>query len=77
VNALLKYGYAVLEGQVCIIAEAGLDPTIGFLHACRPGRQAVVYALAEDLSPVVASVLPGRVWPLNLLAVLSYNPGQI
>lgn len=54
VNALLNYGYAVLESQVCIaIAEVGLDPSIGYLHVCLPGRQALVYDLMEPYRPEV------------------------
>jgi len=44
-NAMLNYAYAVLESQVLIAAiSQGLDPTIGYLHVCRPGRVALVYA---------------------------------
>jgi CRISPR-associated protein Cas1 len=54
VNAMLNYAYAVLESQVrTTIAEAGLDPTIGYLHACQPGRQALVYDLMEPYRPHV------------------------
>lgn len=54
VNALLNYGYAVLESQVRIaIAEVGLDPTLGYLHVCQPGRQALVYDLMEPYRPQV------------------------
>jgi CRISPR-associated protein Cas1 len=54
VNAMLNYGYAVLESQVRIgIAEAGLDPSIGYLHVCQPGRQALVYDLMEPHRPEV------------------------
>jgi len=54
VNALLNYGYAVLESQVRIaIAEIGLDPTLGYLHVCQPGRQALVYDLMEPYRPQV------------------------
>ena len=54
VNAMLNYGYAVLESQVRIaIAEVGLDPTIGYLHVCQPGRQALVYDLMEPYRPQV------------------------
>jgi len=31
----------------------GLDPTIGYLHACRPDRRALVYDLMEPLRPQV------------------------
>jgi CRISPR-associated endonuclease Cas1 len=54
VNAMLNYGYAVLESQVRIaIAEAGLDPTIGYLHVCQPGRASLVYDLMEPYRPRV------------------------
>ncbi len=54
VNAMLNYAYAVLESQVRIVAVSqGLDPTIGYLHTCRPGRAALVYDLMEPLRPRV------------------------
>lgn len=53
-NAMLNYAYGVLESQVRIAAiAAGLDPTLGYLHACRPGRAALVYDLMEPLRPQV------------------------
>jgi CRISPR-associated protein Cas1 len=53
-NAMLNYAYAVLESQVRIATVSqGLDPTIGYLHACRPGRVALVYDLMEPLRPRV------------------------
>jgi CRISPR-associated endonuclease Cas1 len=62
VNAMLNYGYAVLESQVRIaIAEAGLDPTIGYLHVCQPGRQALVYDLMEPYRPQVDREMLGFV----------------
>ncbi len=54
VNALLNYGYAVLESQVRIaIAAVGLDPTIGYLHVCQAGRSSFVYDLMEPHRPKV------------------------
>lgn len=54
VNAMLNYAYTVLESQVRIAAASrGLDPTIGFLHASRPQRVALVYDLMEPLRPWV------------------------
>lgn len=54
VNAMLNYAYGVLESQVRIATvAAGLDPTIGYLHVCRPGRVALVYDLMEPLRPQV------------------------
>ena len=50
VNAMLNYAYAVLESQVRIATiSRGLDPMIGYLHACRRGRVALVYDLMEPL----------------------------
>lgn len=54
VNAILNYAYGVLESQVRIAAvAAGLDPTVGYLHARHPGRLALVYDLMEPLRPEV------------------------
>jgi len=54
VNAVLNYTYAVLASQVRIATVAqGLDQTISYLHACRPGRAALVYDLMEPLRPRV------------------------
>jgi CRISPR-associated protein Cas1 len=51
-NAMLNYAYAVLESRVCIATVfQGFDPHIGYLHACRPGRAALVYDLMELLRP--------------------------
>jgi CRISPR-associated endonuclease Cas1 len=62
VNAMLNYAYAVLESQVRIACVAqGLDPTIGYLHTCRPGRMALVYDLMEPLRPRVDRLVLGFV----------------
>jgi len=54
VNALLNYAYGLLETEVRIaVVAAGLDPTIGYLHARRPGRVALVYDFMEPLRPKV------------------------
>lgn len=51
---MLNYAYAVLESQMRIaLISQGLDPTIGYLHTCRPGRAALVYDLMEPLRPRV------------------------
>jgi CRISPR-associated protein Cas1 len=54
VNAMLNYGYRVLESQVRIEAVAqGLDPTIGYMHASQGRRPALVFDLMEPLRPKV------------------------
>lgn len=65
VNAMTNYAYGILESQVRIAAVAtGLDPTIGYLHARRPGRVALVYDLMEPLRPqvdrIVLNLVQGR-----------------
>lgn len=45
---------ALLERRVRIaIAKAGLDPSIGYLHVCQSGRQALVCDLMEPYRPRV------------------------
>ena len=39
----------------------GLDPTIGYLHAYRPGRTALLYDLMEPLRPQVDQLALGFV----------------
>ncbi len=49
VNAMLNYGYAILEGDVHrAIHFAGLDPYGGYLHADRPGKPSLVLDLMEE-----------------------------
>ena len=57
-NALLSFSYALLMGD-CLSAcqSVGLDPTIGFLHAFRPGRPALALDLMEAFRPLVADRL--------------------
>lgn len=48
INALLNYGYAVLESQVRkYINTVGLDPAVGFLHELAPSKTPLVYDLQE------------------------------
>ncbi len=44
VNALLNYGYVILESEVRKdLNSIGLDPSIGFLHELSDGRSSLVY----------------------------------
>lgn len=48
INALLNYGYAVLESMIRkTINSIGLDPSIGFLHEIAPSKHPLVYDLQE------------------------------
>jgi len=50
---MLNYAYAVLEGQLRIaVATAGLDPSIGVMHASKSGRSALLLDLMEPLRPL-------------------------
>jgi CRISPR-associated protein Cas1 len=54
VNALLNYGYAILESMVRKdINVIGLDPSIGYLHEIAPAKHPLVYDLQELLRYVV------------------------
>ncbi len=49
INAMLNYGYALLEGEVHrAVHFAGLDPFGGYLHADRPGKPSLVLDLMEE-----------------------------
>jgi len=49
VNAMLNYGYGLLEGECWrAVHYAGLDPYGGFLHVDRPGRASMVLDLMEE-----------------------------
>ena len=49
VNALLGFVYALLTTQCTAALEGvGLDPQVGFLHALRPGRNALALDLIEE-----------------------------
>jgi CRISPR-associated endonuclease Cas1 len=54
VNAILNYGYGVLENQVRKqILAFGADPTIGYLHSTKQSHAAFVYDLMEPVRPVM------------------------
>lgn len=49
INAMLNYGYALLEGEVWrAVHYSGLDPYGGFLHVDRPGKASLVLDLMEE-----------------------------
>ncbi|WP_420545474.1 CRISPR-associated endonuclease Cas1 [Nitrosopumilus sp.] len=48
VNALLNYGYAILESEIRKVVNAvGLDYSIGFLHEINQSRTSLVYDIQE------------------------------
>jgi len=54
INALLNYGYAILESMVRKdINTIGLDASIGYLHEIAPSKHPLVYDLQELFRYVV------------------------
>jgi len=48
INALLNYGYAILESEIRkVINAVRLDYSIGFLHEINQSRTSVVYDIQE------------------------------
>lgn len=67
-NAMLNYGYGILEGEVHrAIHLAGLDPYAGYLHADRPGSNTLTFDLMEEFrqqlvdKPVLTQITKGMV----------------
>lgn len=53
-NASLNYGYAILASKVLTsVLKAGLDPTIGILHATQENRNSLVFDLMEPYRPLI------------------------
>lgn len=57
INACLSFFYTLLMRDMTAACEAaGLDPQMGYLHACRPGRMSLSLDLIEELrAPYVDS----------------------
>jgi CRISPR-associated protein Cas1 len=57
-NSLLGFAYALILHDCCsALAAAGLDPSVGFLHADRPGKPSLGLDLMEEFRPLVADRL--------------------
>lgn len=55
INSVLSFGYSMLTNE-CVAAcrLASLEPTLGALHATRPGRPAMALDLVEPFRPLIA-----------------------
>lgn len=50
VNAALSLFYSLLSRELATACESfGLDPQLGYLHSCRPGRASLALDLIEEL----------------------------
>jgi len=53
VNALLSFAYALLQGEITVLAESyGLDNYVGFLHQVDHGQPALILDLMEPFRPI-------------------------
>lgn len=68
VNAVLSFAYSMLTHECAAAARlASLEPTLGALHATRPGRPALALDLMEPFRPLIG----------DSLAVSMFNRGEL
>lgn len=68
INAVLSFGYSMLTNECTAACRlASLEPTLGALHATRPGRPAMSLDLVEPFRPLIA----------DSVAVSAFNRGEL
>lgn len=68
INAVLSFGYSMLTNECTAACRlASLEPTIGALHATRPGRPAMSLDLVEPFRPLIA----------DSVAISAFNRGEL
>ena len=68
INSVLSFGYAMLANECTAACRlASLEPTLGALHATRPGRPALALDLMEPFRPLIA----------DSVAVSAFNRGEL
>jgi len=68
INAVLSFGYSMLTNESTSACRlASLEPTLGALHATRPGRPALSLDLMEPFRPLIA----------DSIAVSAFNRGEL
>ncbi len=68
INAVLSFGYSMLANECTAACRlASLEPTLGALHATRPGRPALSLDLMEPFRPLIA----------DSVAVSTFNRGEL
>jgi CRISPR-associated protein Cas1 len=68
INGVLSFGYSMLANECTAACRlASLEPTIGALHATRPGRPALALDLMEPFRPLIA----------DSVAVSAFNRGEL
>lgn len=68
INAVLSFGYSMLANECTSACRlASLEPTLGALHATRPGRPALALDLMEPFRPLIA----------DSVAISAFNRGEL
>ncbi len=68
INTVLSFGYSMLSNEcVSALRLARLEPAIGAMHTCRPGRPALALDLMEPFRPLIA----------DSVAVSLFNRGEV
>jgi len=68
INSVLSFGYSMLTNECTAACRlASLEPTLGALHATRPGRPAMSLDLMEPFRPLIA----------DSVAVAAFNRGEL
>lgn len=68
INGVLSFGYSMLAYECTAACRlASLEPTLGALHATRPGRPALALDLMEPFRPLIA----------DSVAVSAFNRGEL
>lgn len=68
INGVLSFGYSMLANECTAACRlASLEPTLGALHATRPGRPALALDLMEPFRPLIA----------DSVAVSAFNRGEL
>lgn len=68
INGVLSFGYSMLAHECTAACRlASLEPTLGALHATRPGRPALALDLMEPFRPLIA----------DSVAVSAFNRGEL
>lgn len=68
INAVLSFAYSMLTHECTVACRlASLEPTIGALHATRPGRPALSLDLMEPFRPLIA----------DSIAISAFNRGEL
>jgi CRISPR-associated protein Cas1 len=76
VNALLSFGYALLQKDVAAAVQiVGLDPYLGFFHTVQYGRPSLVLDLMEEFRPVLVDPLVVRLVNLGMIKPRDFKRG--